>query len=428
MSGLSAPFPAQVDALVIGAGAAGVAAVRALAAAGRSVLALEARERAGGRAWTHAAGAPGAVFPLDLGCGWLHSADRNPLVAEARALGLTVDETAPPWRSERQGESFAPGEREAFRAAQARFYARLEKAAQAGEEGPADRLLEAGARWSPLIDAVSTYVNGTELARLSVRDFDAYQDTEVNFRVVEGYGALIARLAAGLPIAYGVVARRVDHSGALLRVETSAGEIAARAIVVTLPTNVIASGALRFSPDLPDKAQAAAHLPLGIADKLFLHVEGADDLPANARLFGRTDRVDTGAYHYRPFGRPLIEGYFGGACARALEAGGMAAFADFAIGELCDALGARWRSRLTPVAASAWARDPYALGSYSHALPGHWDKRAALAAPVDGRLFFAGEATHPFFFSTAHGAWMSGLRAAQEALGALGALGALSAP
>jgi monoamine oxidase len=415
-------FPAEPDVVVIGAGAAGVAALRALRAAGRSAVGLEARERAGGRAWTISAGPEGhPAFPLDLGCGWLHSADRNPLVGEARALGLAIDETPPPWRSQRQGESFAPGEQEAFRAAQARFYARLEAAAQAGEEGPADRLLEQGERWNPLIDAVSTYVNGTELARLSVRDFDAYQDTEINFRVAEGYGALIERLATDLPIAYGCAARRIDHSGARVAVETEAGAIHARAVVVALPTNLLATGALRFAPDLPDKTQAAAHLPLGVADKLFLHVEGAEDLPENARLFGRTDRVDTGAYHYRPFGRPLIEGYFGGACARALEEGGMAAFADFAIAEICDALGARWRNRLTPVACSAWARDPFALGSYSHALPGHWDARATLAAPVDGRLFFAGEATHAFFFSTAHGAWMSGLRAAQEALDAISA-------
>jgi monoamine oxidase len=68
--------------------------------------------------------------------------------------------------------------------------------------------------------------------------------------------------------------------------------------------------------------------------------------------------------------------------------------------------------------ASQWARDPFAQGSYSHALPGHADKRAKLAAPV-GRLFFAGEAVSPHFFSTAHGAWESGEKAANEALALL---------
>jgi monoamine oxidase len=72
---------------------------------------------------------------------------------------------------------------------------------------------------------------------------------------------------------------------------------------------------------------------------------------------------------------------------------------------------------LSPLAESRWALDPFARGSYSHALPGHAGARAVLAAPVDGRLFFAGEATSPNFFSTAHGARDSGERAAGELLG-----------
>lgn len=409
----------NTDVAVIGAGAAGVAAGRALKAQGHRVLVIEGRSRAGGRAFTDHLGAGG--WPMDMGCGWLHSADRNPLVGEARALGLHVDETAPPWRSQRQGESFKPGEQESFRAAQAAFYERLEAAARSPHDHAASQHLAPNERWNPLIDAVSTYVNGTELNRLSVKDYDAYQDTEINFRVTEGYGALIARLAQGLPIAFNTKAQVIDHSGSVLKVTTSAGIVEARAIVVATSTNIVATGALRFSPDLPDKVAACAHLPLGLADKVFLEVEGAHDLPENARLFGRIDRVDTGAYHYRPFGRPLIEGYFGGACARELEAGGLAAFADFAIEELVAVLGSQWRKRLKPLAASAWARDPFALGSYSHALPGYFDQRAVLAAPHDNRIFFAGEATHPHFYSTAHGAWMSGLRAADEICASLNA-------
>jgi monoamine oxidase len=77
------------------------------------------------------------------------------------------------------------------------------------------------------------------------------------------------------------------------------------------------------------------------------------------------------------------------------------------------------RRSLTPLGETAWASDPWPLGSYSHALPGHAGARARLAEPVDGRLFFAGEATSANVFSTTHGAWMSGERAAEEALAAL---------
>ena len=81
------------DVIIVGAGAAGIAAARRLHDAGRQVLVLEARSRIGGRAWTMSAGG----FPLDLGCGWLHSADRNPWSEIARDLGLAIDKTPPPW-------------------------------------------------------------------------------------------------------------------------------------------------------------------------------------------------------------------------------------------------------------------------------------------------------------------------------------------
>src|SRR5690606_27164015 len=117
-------MPGDPDVIVVGAGAAGLAAVRTCRERGVSAIALEARSRPGGRA--HTVTADG--WPLDLGCGWLHSADRNPLVGIAREFGLDVDERAPPWRDPHAAMGFERGEHAAFRAAQAAFYERLEKA------------------------------------------------------------------------------------------------------------------------------------------------------------------------------------------------------------------------------------------------------------------------------------------------------------
>jgi monoamine oxidase len=167
---------------------------------------------------------------------------------------------------------------------------------------------------------------------------------------------------------------------------------------------------------LPDKMDAAAVLPLGLADKLYLRLDQAEEFPKDSHLYGAIDRAGTGSYHLRPFGRALIECYFGGHLARDLEAGGEMAFAAFATDELASLLGGAIRKRLHPIAASAWARDPYARGSYSHALPGHADARRTLAEPVDGRLFFAGEACSVHDFSTAHGAYRSGIAAAEAAV------------
>lgn len=100
-------------------------------------------------------------------------------------------------------------------------------------------------------------------------------------------------------------------------------------------------------------------------------------------------------------------------------ADGIAAMTAFALDELAALFGESIRNELRPLASSAWRTDPFARGSYSCALPGHADDRARLAASVDNRLFFAGEACSPDFFSTAHGACETGLRAAEAALASL---------
>jgi monoamine oxidase len=401
------------DVIVIGAGAAGLAAARRLASAGVTVHVVEARNRVGGRAWT--ARSPSGL-PIELGCAWLHSADENDLSALALRSGLTIDKALPPWRTQINGVGFAPADQADFRAALARLFTRLDEAGEAEDDQPADRLLDPGSRWNPLLNAISTYMNGVELDRVSVRDFWRYHDTGVNWRIVEGYSALMEALASGLRITFECPASAIDHSGPQVRIETPRGDLRARAVIVTVPTDVLSAGDLRLHPALPDKIAAAAVLPLGLADKLYLKLDGPEEFPKDSHLYGAVDSARTASYHVRPFGRPLIEVYFGGRFAHELEAEGEAAFASFAIDQLASLLGEGMRKRLHPIAATAWGRDPYARGSYSHAMPGHADARSVLAAPVNERLLFAGEACMVHDFSTAHGAYRSGVKAADAVI------------
>ncbi len=403
------------DCIIVGAGAAGIAAGRALARAGKSFVLLEARQRSGGRAHTTLA----AGMALDMGCGWLHSADRNLLVGLAQESGFAIDRQTPPWQKTADARGFDADAQRAYRAEQGRFFARVETEAKKGVDRPVSELLDPDARWTPLVEAMSTYVNGTETDRLSLLDFAAYEDTEINYRLPEGYGALVSRLGADLPVRHGCLVRLIDHGARPMRVETNLGVLRARAVIVTVPTSALANGSLRFRPALPARVEAAAMLPLGIADKLFLALDDAEEFAIDSRLYGAIDTSATANYHVRPFGRPVIEAYFGGQFARELESGGMAAFADFAIGQLVGVLGADFARRVRPIACSAWASDPLALGSYSHALPGHAGARAILGAPQGEGLFFAGEAVSPHVFSTAHGAWETGEEAASAALAVL---------
>jgi monoamine oxidase len=406
-------LPSSVDVAIIGAGAAGLGAAHALKESGLSFVVLEARDRVGGRGHTIMA-SPEVTF--DVGCGWLHSADQNSFVKIAGQLGFEINKTLPPWRERAWGKAFPPEERGDFIRSLDEFFQRVHDAAKSGRDSAANLYLEPGNRWNPMIDAISSYINGCETDQVSILDFDAYEDTNLNWRLRRGYGALMAAYGVSLPLAFNCAVRLIDHSGKRLRIETSQGTLTADKTIITVPTNLIAEGAIRFHPALPDKVDAAAHLPLGLADKVMLALEEPEALPAEGNLRGATMRTEMGTFHLRPFGQPCIEGFFGGRYAQALEDEGDGAIAAHSIDEIVAFLGSDFRRKLKPLSESRWAHDPFARGSYSHALPGHTGKRAVLAAPVDGRLFFAGEATSPNFFSTAHGARDSGERAAGEVL------------
>lgn len=410
-------LPSTIDVAIIGAGAAGLGAAHALKDSGLSCIVLEARNRTGGRAYTIQA-SPEVIF--DVGCGWLHSADHNSFVAIAEQLGFALDKTRPPWRERPYNAAFPQAEREDFIRALDAFFERTAEGAKSGHDMPASRYLEPGNRWNGMIDAICTYLNGCELDEMSTIDFEAYRDTELNWRVRRGYGALVAAYGARCPVVLDCNVTLIDHAGKRLRLLTSRGVLTADKAIITVPTNLIASEAIRFSPALPDKTDAAKGLPLGLDNKVVLALDGGADFPSDSGLRGISHSARAGGFQLRPFGQPCIEGFYGGSFAREIEAAGEGALGAQAIDDVVKLLGGDIRSKLRPLAESRWASDPFARGAYSHALPGHAGKRAVLAAPVDDRLFFAGEATSPDFYSTAHGARDSGERAAKEVLKAFG--------
>jgi len=410
-------LPSEVDVAVIGAGAAGIGAARCLRQAGMaSLVVLEARDRVGGRVHTIAP----AGFPLDRGAEWLHSADRNPLAPIAQSLGFSVHRRPPEWttRLSRSGETIE-AEEEWIALRKAQRLARRRAATEA-EDGSLAVVLEPGGRWNELLEATSSWANGAELDRVSIKDYVRYEDSETNWRLGEGYGSLFKALATGLPVACEAAVSRVDHRGRAIRLETARGTVTAAQVIVTVPTSIITQEVIRFDPPLLDKLAAAAGLPLGVDDKLFISLDGPlAGIEHDIYLVGSTTSRETMSYQVRPLDRPAIYCFCGGRFAAALEREGQAAMFDFAAGELTRLLGGEVRKRMAPLASTAWQQDPWSRGSYSYALPGHADDRAALAAPVDDRLFFAGEACSPNFFSTAHGAWLSGIASAETALASL---------
>lgn len=396
-----------MEVAIVGGGAAGIAAAKRLRERGRSVLLIEAMPTLGGRARTVVLN----DMPLDLGCEWLHSAERNPFVALAEGEGQIVDQRDGGWHQHAENKVFSAEDRQKAGEAYDQFCEFLQ-VHRPSSDCAADALARDD-RWAPFINALSSFINGTELDDLSVADFVTY-DTAAshnNWRLKNGYGALIAGLGAGVPAALETTVTSISYGNRVV-LETNRGTMRAKAAIVTVSSAVLARGTIRFTPSIDEHLHAASCLPLGLANKVFLSIADPELVPAEHHAIGSLGHSGTGSYSLRPFGRPLIECYLGGAMARELEEAGESAAVSFVIGELRDLFGSDVARSLSPLAVTRWGQQPTILGSYSHALPGLANQRAVLARPVSDRLCFAGEACSHEDFSTAHGAWQSGIAAA----------------
>ena len=172
------------DVAIVGAGASGLAAAQRLAGSGLRCIVLEARARIGGRGHTVTPG--GGALHLDLGCGWLHSADRNPFTAIAQRQGLTIDRTPAAWGQEQPGFGMGAAERAAFGQAMDAIEEKIEAAARGPRDVAVSALLDPHDPWTPLLNAFSAYYNGAEFDQVSARDYAAYEDDGVNWRVRSG--------------------------------------------------------------------------------------------------------------------------------------------------------------------------------------------------------------------------------------------------
>jgi len=410
----------NTDVVIIGGGAAGIGAARRLAQSGLSTLLLEASARLGGRAWTHEV----AGLAIDVGCGWFHSADRNAWVGIAENSGITIDRSPAQWRVQYRDLGFPPAEQADARRAFGAWMQKLESS-RPPSDCAADAL-DPNGKWNNYIRTVVGFISGGSLDQLSVADYLAYDEasSDSNWRTPTGFGSLVARsFPPGVELRLSTPVESIALTARGVSIRTSAGEIRARAAILSVSTAVLAGDALQLPAEAAPWREAARRLPLGRNEKYFIRVDGGP-FEKETQLLGDPRAVRTASYYIRPMGLPVIECFFGGESARLVDDDGPAAGFDFAIGQLCALFGAAVRGSLHPLVASGWSQMQYIGGAYSYALPGHASSRQALARPFENRLFFAGEATSAGDFSTAHGAHDSGVRAADEAIGALSAANA----
>jgi monoamine oxidase len=418
-----APLPREADIVVIGAGAAGIAAARRIKAANRKVIVVEATGQIGGRCLTDT-----ATFdvPFDRGARWMHNPDTSPLVKLARGAGLDVY-PAPLGQKIRVGRRNArAGEIEYFLAALVRANRAIDDAARGkADVSCASALPKDLGDWAGTAEFMLG-ANGTGKDLKDVSAIDKARALERNNAPIacrQGLGTLIAKLGEQIPLALSTPASRIAWSGRDVTVETPAGRIAARAAIITVSSNVLTAGNIKFTPELPKRAlDAAAKLSLGSYDHIALQLPGNPlGLARDEIIIEQSNSTRTALLIADIGSSSMCSIDVGGSFGRDLAAQGEPAMVAFAVEWLTKLFGSDAASAVKKSSATRWNAAPFALGAMSSAAPGSQPSRKTLTEPI-GCMFLAGEATHETLWGTVDGAWESGERAAEAALRKIGAL------
>jgi len=417
--GAGAPSSGPFDVVIIGAGVAGIAAARKIAAAGRRYVVIEATDHIGGRCITDV---KSFSVPFDRGAHWIYLPDSNPVTKLAPRRGLDVY-PAPQSQKVRIGRRLArEGELEDFLAAQVRASRAIDDAARKADI-PAEQTVPADlGEWRATVEFVlGPYSCAKDLAQVSSLDFARAAERNAAAFCKQGFGALVATLAQGLNLQLSTPAKSIDTRSAIA-VETTRGTISARTAIVTAPTNVVASGGLKFNPALGhQQTDAFGRMSLGSYDHIGLELNGNPlGLDSDDLVFEKSADAHTAAILANVSGTPLCLVDVAGGFGRDLSAQGEAAMFDFAANWLAGLYGAEIKRMIGRKYATRWNSEPYALGAWSAAVPGSQFARQQLLQPIADDVWYAGEAAHVTLWGTVGGAWESGERAADAVLKRLG--------
>jgi monoamine oxidase len=442
------------DVIVVGSGSAGIAAARAVQTAKRSVLVLEAQDHIGGRCHSDTTTFP---IPFDFGAQFVgQSASLNSfLYPLMRQLGITLIPGEDIPRAFFNPATGAKADASPFYLTYGGVDAAILTAGLAMTLGAADAsvldvVTAAGLQHAPYVNLAYQFLVGslTGGSPATQSTLDLYNELQFvpaafafppkdSFVIPSGYGAFVARLAKGLTIRYDTPVASIDYGAKLVRVKTTTGQtFTAKAVILTPSINVLKSGSITFTPELPEKyTTALAGMGMGHAWKAMLEFRGK---PFDGSLGVKPGEMSTAV--------GLVNGdspqFFVNYCAQQfpnLDNTYVVTIAEEALGIRLEKMGpqnagktlcaylektfpgvtAAWTGRIV---ASNWLTNPYTRGCLAFATTGNAGARLQLAHPIDKKVWFAGEAVSHHSHGTVNGAWATGTDAAYGALFAMGAL------
>ncbi len=409
---------AEYDVVVVGAGAAGLAAARSLIEKGKNVMLVEASQRIGGRAHTDL-----SIFgvPYDIGAHWLHNGSLNPYNKYAKSEGFEIYPVPENYRLfSRSNEEVDSDQLAMLWKDVDKLGSAIGKASKSGKDVPPSMVTgHVDGRWSNTAKFVlGPWSMGKDFDDFSTTDWWNSEDG-TDYFCSSGYGTLVAHYGKDINVSLNTPVHKIDWSGQGVVIETARGKLKSKAVIITVSTGVLASGQIKFVPELPqEKHESFNEISMGAYDHIALHFSrdvfgvGEDgylifEIGEDGKGFGTLANSA---------GSGLAYCDVGGSWALDLQTEDEAFKINYALGKLKNLLGSDIEKQYIKGSTTAWGLNPLTLGSYASARPGSYKMRKVLRQPVGERVFFAGEACHSSIWATVGGAHLSGAETARTVL------------
>jgi monoamine oxidase len=410
----------QTDVVIIGAGAAGLAAAKELTKQGISFILVEGSHRIGGRAYSEEI-APDVWF--DLGCAYMCAGpnankqidESNPFVDFAKNQGAVIEEYLYDAHYHYNGKPLDANETIAREAYYKECDEAIRSSVDCGDDCAISEIIDLENPYAtPYIDMMAVTAP-KDLDEASAADFFHKVEEYVDHTALRGYGNIVAQWGSEVKVSLNTKVESVDWSGKDVLVKTVKGSIRTRCLISTVSNGILAAQHIHFKPRLPDwKMDAILGVPMGAENKIGVHFTKDVFGPGASGYYQSWSSGAQGAYiEVNLMSTNVVSVFMGGRSSIWMEKQGQQAAREFAVDRIAELFGNDIRQSVGRSIVTAWVTEPWTLGSYACALPGQFHQRESLPLAIDNKLFFAGEATARAN-GTLHGAHWSGVRAARE--------------